>query len=127
MTSPKLNVKGSPKPSHKNKNDKKKSNDKKDKEIDKNDDKESNKTNIEKPLVVEKIVDSLQSNSIKLFEKANDGSNEMSNVAKIKNAFELLMEKGDTPRRKTPLKRKLKRCDGPTDGQTRLMDKWLRK
>ena len=117
-----MNIKRSPKSDRKNKIDKKKSTDKKNED----DDKKLQKSIIEKPKSIEKIVDNFQPNSIKMLKISSEGSGEISNVGKIKNAFELLMVKGDTPPKKNPLKRRIKRCDGPSDGQKKLMDRWLR-
>ena len=59
----------------------------------------------------------------------NDDHKEESTVKKIKDAFEVLMENGDTHARKTPLKPRLKRClrSKNTSGEKILMEKWLSK
>ena len=120
VKSPKMKSIKSPK-CRKIKIDKKDKNDKK-KSIDENEDKTRNK----KSVVMKKMVEALNTETVKL---KNDDHKEESTVKKIKDAFEVLMENGDTHARKTPLKPRLKRClrSKNTSGEKILMEKWLSK
>jgi len=102
--------------------------------IDKNEEKEDKKIKsyLEKPQMVKKIAEKFEEmsdkKSQKFLEKAQDRFGDGSQV-KVKDAFSILMEKGDTLSIKTPLKKKLKRCAKPSlaSGSRKLMDNWLRK
>ena len=82
--------------------------------------------NNKKKVKLKKMVEAINTEIVKV---NDDDRTDESTVKKIRDAFEVLMENGDTHGKKTPLKPRLKRCLKPTNtsGEKILMEKWLRK
>ena len=131
IPSPKIKKIKSPK-SNNNRKEKKKSDDKVDKEG-KNDVKTVEKTDqigkmscLKKPKMIGKIIEDLEENpEIVVDMKADDDGGKGSRVGRLRDAFEILLENGDT-HTKTPCKKfKIKRCKKPASSQKNTLDKWL--
>ena len=90
----------------------------------------SEKTNRKCSNLAKTLVESLENKTIEVSEKASDDRlGKKSNVRRLRDAFQVLMEGGET-HPKTPLSRKkVKRCAKPSpniSGKS-VMDRWLKK